>query len=71
MADIDEDLNGVIIHTMSTLINEIRGDTETMEVWLTKLRGVKVPRKIKENLRTLKDIIRKVERGVCELENGG
>ncbi len=70
MADIDEDLNGVIIGTCSTLMNEILENTEAVEQWLAKLRGVKVPKKIKENLQTLKDYIRKVERDVCELENG-
>ncbi len=71
MANIDEDLNEVIIGTCSTLMNEILENTVAVEQWLAKLRGVKVPRKIKENLRTIKDYIRKVERDVCELENGG
>lgn len=71
MANIDEDLNGVIIGTCSTLMNEIMENTLAVEQWLAKLRGVKVPRKVKESLRTLKEYIRQVERAVCSLENGG
>jgi hypothetical protein len=67
MSDIDEDLNGVIIGTCSTLMNEILENAEAVEQWLEKLRGVKVPRKIKESLRTLKEYIRQVEQDVCQL----
>ncbi len=71
MADLDEDLNGVIIGTCTTLMNKIWEDTAAVEQWLAKLRGVKVPKAIKADLRALKDCIRRVEQGVCGIEPNG
>ncbi len=71
MADIDEDLNDVIIGTCTTLMNEIWNNAEAVEQWLDKLRGVKVPQTVRADIRTLKDYIRKVEQGVCDIEPNG